>query len=127
MNEKIMPTRIEWTEEMVAAHLARFHGKTKAENNAPVPSPDSQPVKRPKSKGADKSKEVHPRYRIRVHSKRRRRTDSDGISVKAAIDGLVRGGLLGDDSPDWISQTPTQSQEKSKVEETIIEIYEIDD
>jgi hypothetical protein len=119
---------IRYNEAEVAEYLARFYGKA-----TPTPKTDpslstsyAQPTKRARVKGSDVGKAVHKRYRVHVHSKRRRRTDSDGVSIKSAIDGLVQGQLLGDDSPDWIPQTPTQSQEKSDTEETILEVWEIE-
>ena len=70
-----------------------------------------------KGKGADMDK----RASIRVHSKRRRVADPDGISAKAVIDGLVVAGILGDDSAKFVKEV-TFSQETCKVEETIIDI-----
>jgi len=66
----------------------------------------------------------HSRFRINIHSRRGRLADSDGISAKAAIDGLVAGGILGDDSPAWV-ESVTYSQELSEIEETIIEVWEL--
>jgi len=60
--------------------------------------------------------------RIHIHSKRKRLTDADGVSAKAAIDGLVHGGLLQDDSPQFVQEV-SYSQAKAKEEETIIEIW----
>lgn len=45
---------------------------------------------------------LHTQCRIHVHSKRVRLADADGISAKAAIDGAVYGGLLVDDSPQYV-------------------------
>jgi hypothetical protein len=59
--------------------------------------------------------------RIHVHSRRIRLADPDGISVKAVIDGLCHVGLLEDDNAKIITEV-SQSQEKSKVNETIIDI-----
>ena len=58
---------------------------------------------------------------IHVHSIRKRLTDVDGISAKAVIDGLVHSGILIDDSPIYVKEV-TYSQEKGKVEKTIISI-----
>ena len=59
---------------------------------------------------------------LHVHHRRHRLADPDGISIKAAIDGLVLAGILPDDSSKFISEI-TQSQEVVKGnEETIIEI-----
>ena len=64
---------------------------------------------------------------IHIHSKRKRLTDADSISAKAAIDGLVHAGLLQDDSPKHVQEV-SYSQEKTakdEPEETILTIKEI--
>jgi len=58
---------------------------------------------------------------IHVHSIRKRLTDVDGISAKAVIAGLVHSGILIDDSPIYVKEV-TYSQEKGKIEKTIITI-----
>jgi len=62
------------------------------------------------------------RCSIHIHSKRKRLTDADGVSAKAAIDGAVHGGLLQDDSPQFVQEV-SYSQEKAKEEETIMEVW----
>lgn len=67
-----------------------------------------------------------PRVNIHIHSKRKRLVDPDGISGKAIIDGLVKAGVLKNDSPEYVAEV-THSQEKIKkgeTEETIIDIQE---
>jgi len=59
--------------------------------------------------------------RVHIHHKTQRLSDPDGRSIKACIDGLVVAGILPDDNAKIINQT-SQSQEKSKQEETIIDI-----
>jgi hypothetical protein len=62
--------------------------------------------------------------RINLHSRRYRLADTDGISGKAAIDGLVLGGLLQNDSPKEVKEV-SYSQEKigkNEQEETVITI-----
>lgn len=60
--------------------------------------------------------------RINVLSLRKRLADSDGISAKAAIDGLVHAGILPDDSSIHV-ESVSYSQEKTKGDEkTIITI-----
>lgn len=61
---------------------------------------------------------------IHVHSIRKRLTDADGISAKAAIDGLVHAGILTDDSTKFVKEV-SYSQEKGEPEETILEITEV--
>jgi len=59
---------------------------------------------------------------LHIHSVRNRLADSDGISAKAVIDGLIHAGILANDSPEFVKQV-TYSQEKTKdKEETIITI-----
>jgi len=64
---------------------------------------------------------LHTRCSIRVHSKRKRLADPDGISAKAVLDGLTKAGILVDDSAKYVKEV-WFSQEKSKEEETIIQI-----
>ena len=66
------------------------------------------------------------RINIRVISYRRLKHDPDGVSVKAVLDGLVRRGILADDSTEQIASITFESR-KAKEERTIIEIKEIDD
>lgn len=50
-------------------------------------------------------------YTLAIHSTRKRLCDIDGISAKAAIDGLVACGLLEDDSPKQVKKVEfTQSR-----------------
>ena len=61
---------------------------------------------------------------ITFHSIRRRLTDPDGASIKAACDGLVKAGILADDTAQQIKEI-RQTQELCKVsedEKTIITI-----
>ncbi len=68
---------------------------------------------------------MHKKFYIKIHSRRKRLADPDGISCKAVLDGLTKAGILVDDSAEFIEEI-SQSQEKCKkdeVEETIISIY----
>ena len=60
---------------------------------------------------------------IHCHSVRKRLADYDGVSVKAALDGIVEAGVLIDDNLETVKEV-TQSQEKGKEEKTIITIKE---
>ena len=62
--------------------------------------------------------------RIHCHSVRKRLVDRDAISIKAALDGIVKTGLLKDDTAKEIEEI-TYSQEKGDQEKTIITIEEI--
>ena len=65
---------------------------------------------------------------ILVHSYRHRLADPDGVSAKAAIDGIVRVGILPNDTAKQVSevrfkQTKIPTKEKEK---TVITIKEVD-
>lgn len=59
------------------------------------------------------------RFSLHIHSIRKRLADPDGISAKAVIDGIVKTGLLEDDSTKEIKEI-VYSQEKGSEEKTII-------
>lgn len=69
-----------------------------------------------------------PHY-LRIHSKRKRLVDGDGVSAKGAIDGIVHSGILPDDSPIFIDvekegiRSTQEKIQKGEAEETIIEIW----
>ena len=73
------------------------------------------------------SKKCDKVFSVSVHHRTNRLTDSDGRSMKAVLDACVLGGLLPDDSPEFLPQIPGQTQEKKKgAEETIITIITIE-
>jgi len=64
---------------------------------------------------------------IRIVSYRTRLADADGISGKAAIDGLVHAGIIGDDSPKEVREVSyAQVKVKNKEDEkTVIQIRRV--
>jgi len=62
---------------------------------------------------------------IKIHSERRYLTDADGACSKYAIDALITAGVLINDNPKCIPESPRKTQSKSKEDKTIIEIYEV--
>jgi len=92
-------------------------------NSASVCIADLEQIVEHESMGKEKHTPLASSCSIHVHSKRRYLADADGVSAKAAIDGIVHSGLLQDDGPNHVSQV-TSTQEKSNEEETIIIIYE---
>jgi hypothetical protein len=91
---------------------------------ASIPPTDMEQAFVNEQVGPEECKGLDTPCRIHVHSRRYRLADADGISAKAAIDGLVRGGLLVDDKAEIVKEV-TYSQEKIKrpeIEETIITI-----
>lgn len=85
------------------------------------PSPDLEQALSHATLGADELKAFDTPVSIKVHSVRKRLADSDGISAKAVIDALVLGGLLKDDSPEFVKEV-SYSQEKGETEYTVITI-----
>ena len=65
------------------------------------------------------------RVRITFHHTRARLADIDGLSGKAAIDGLVTAGILTDDSAKQVAEV-RHYQTKGKPEITRIVIEEIE-
>jgi len=64
------------------------------------------------------------RVRIHIHSRRKRLCDSDGVSGKAVIDGVVHAGILADDSPKYVKEVSYSQEKTTEKEETIIEIWQ---
>jgi len=106
-----------WTEEMVNAHLSRF-------NRPAVPVANVERYPRHEAKATAKVKEIHSRVCIAVHHRSRRAADATGRAHKWAVDGLVRGGLLIDDSPAYVAEIK-ETFEIGK-DQTIIEIFEVE-
>lgn len=69
-----------------------------------------------------KNKRNDPPCCIRIHSLRNRLADSDGISGKAAIDGLVHCGILEDDSATFVKEVRFSQEKTIGNEKTIITI-----
>lgn len=76
--------------------------------------------------GAKEIKRYDTPVCLHIHSLRHRLCDSDGISGKASIDGLVKAGVLSDDSAKEVKSV-TYSQElipRGQEEQTKITIME---
>jgi hypothetical protein len=105
-----------WTEAELATYLARF-------NRAAVSAADVESNPGDGYARTDEAEEVHPRFSIVVHHRSRRIADATGRSHKAVVDGLVRSGLLPDDSPVYVKEIK-ETWEQRNNEETIIEIWQ---
>lgn len=103
--------------------MARGKRKAKKEDSLTVSLAHVEQTFRNEALEQEEIATLHPPVRIHIHSKRKRFVDADGISAKAAIDGLVHAGILPDDSASYVHEV-SYSQEKSTEEETIIEIWE---
>ena len=62
--------------------------------------------------------------RITFHSVRGRLADPDGLSGKAVLDGIVKAGVLADDTTKQVSEV-LHTQTKGRIEKTIVTIEEI--
>jgi len=74
------------------------------------------------SLGAQKVPRFNTPVRLVCHHVRKRLLDPDNLSVKAFIDGIVKAGILADDTAKQIKSI-THTQEKGKEEKTVITIY----
>lgn len=97
-------------------------------NSSALSAPNVESVAGNESLAEKKDSRLDSRLNIRVISYRKRKHDPDGISIKAALDGLVRSGLLSDDSTTEIKKVTLESVviTAREDERTIIEIYESD-
>lgn len=103
--------------------MARGKRKAKKEDSSSVSLANLESNFRDEALEQEEVASLHPPVRIHIHSKRKRFVDADGVSAKAAIDGLVHAGILPDDSANYVQEV-SYSQEKADEEETIIEIWE---
>lgn len=93
-------------------------------NRATVPTADLEQVTGMPPMAKDENPSFDSPVTIRVISYRKREHDTDGISAKAVIDGLVGIGILADDSTKQVKSVTFESRktEKGEKEKTIIEI-----
>lgn len=74
----------------------------------------------------DQSKTFTSPVRISFHSIRQFACDSDAVWIKAALDGIVKAGVLPDDTKEWIPERPVCTEEIGTEEKTIITIEEVE-
>ena len=98
-------------------------GKENDKGGAPIPTANLEPDARHGTVGEEATEGLDTRVHIRVISFRKRKHDIEGVSVKAVLDGIVRLGLLPDDSSEEIKAVTFESRicEKGQEEQTIIE------
>ena len=94
-----------------------------------VPRPavaDVEPAAGHVPPGAHGREAAYPRVRLTVRSYRSRLADPDGVSVKAAIDGLVEAGVIPDDNAKVVvGLTIEQVRCKRAEERTVILVQEV--
>jgi len=93
-------------------------------NRTSIPATDVEQDIRNEPLAAEKAPGLDSRVNIRVTSFRRFKHDPEGISIKACLDGIVRAGILPDDSTSEINEVTFKSIiiKKDEKEKTIIEI-----
>lgn len=111
---------LRWTEEQYETWVRKTNF-TPAISSAVRPA-NVEPGSSDAARAPDGPKEIHPRFRVRFHSRRRRLIDPDGLYTKAALDGLVRGAILPDDSAQWIQSVTYRQERTHSAEETVIEV-----
>jgi len=84
--------------------------KVKNDNNkTTVPTTDMEQNTRHESVGKKQTGKMDTRVNIHVISYRKAKHDPDGVSSKAAIDGLVHAGILRNDSTDEVKKVSQES------------------
>jgi len=102
----------------------RMEAYAQMRNNLTHPAPHLESLVGNAPLAAKEVTRFNSPVRIHFHCYRKRLCDIDGISGKAAIDGLVHAGVLVDDSPQYVKEV-SYSQEKcakGEAEKTIITI-----
>ena len=94
-------------------------------NRTPLPATPLECSYMDEQMATEETKRPNTLVNIRVISYRKRKHDPDGVSVKAVLDGIVRRGILADDSTDQINEVTFKSI-ISKEEKTVIEIESVD-
>ena len=95
----------------------------KDHNNSTFSVADMEQIVSDASLGAESFTGFNTPVNLHVHSVRKRLADSEGVSAKAAIDGIIHAEVLPNDSPKEI-KTTSYSQEKGDKEYTVITIEE---
>ena len=75
---------------------------------------------------AEKAERLDSQVRVTFYHFRKRLIDPDNLSGKAVLDGIVRAGILADDTSVEIKEI-THKQFKAPTEETVVVIEEIDE
>ncbi len=97
----------------------------KISNRITVSSPDMESHTGNASLGKKEIKGFNRPVSIKIHSFRKRLTDSDGACSKYVLDAIVSAGILIDDSPEYVPESPKKTQGKAKEEKTIVTIEEV--
>ena len=101
--------------------------QTNDENNPANPPANMEPPISHAPLGAQEMPRYDSPVCILVNSYRHRLTDADNVSAKAAIDGIVKVGILSDDSPKQVKEVRFRQVKipASEEEKTVITITEV--
>ena len=91
-------------------------------NKTTLPATDMEQNSSHGAMGKKKAKGLDTRVNIYVRSYRKAKHDPDGISAKAVIDGIVRRGILQDDSTNEVRKVTLESIICTKGQEEKTEI-----
>lgn len=111
-----------WTQADLQEYLK--HGKAPSRDRATRAARNLEPAVGDAPLAANEIPPFDSPVRVTFVSIRARLADADGISGKAALDGIVAAGILRDDSAEFV-QAVEHRQEKGKREETRIVIEEV--
>jgi len=114
-----------WARKQIKAANGR---KKKVSNRSASTNADLERPACDEPLAKSKSAYFDSRVSIRISHYRSRFADPGGPSSKALIDGLVRAGVLRDDSLLWIAEPIIETQVKVKnqdEEKTVVEIEEV--
>ncbi len=102
-------------------------GKTTSRNHPPSSVTDMESGVGHEPVATQKIERFDTQVRITIRSVRKRLADPDGISGKAAIDGIVKAGILFDDSHHFVEEIVHKQAKvvKGEAERTIIVVEEI--
>jgi Holliday junction resolvase RusA-like endonuclease len=111
--------------EYIKEQLRRGFTEKKNRNRTSSSTSNLELSTKRKSVRKNESAAFNSPVRINIYSTRKRKTDIDGISGKAALDGIVNSGLLIDDSSDQIESYQVHKPTICNEEKTLIIIEEI--
>lgn len=96
------------------------------DNRDTNPDADMEPLISNAPLGANEVPKFDSPVRITFNHTRTRLADIDGLSGKAAIDGIVKVGILSDDSPKQVTEV-VHTQTKGPIETTVITIEAVNE
>ena len=94
--------------------------KNESHNSTTVPAADMEQNPSHEPMGAKETPRFNSPVHITIISYRKLNHDPDGISAKAAIDGIVHAGILSDDSAKQVKKVTFESRKDANERTEII-------